>query len=425
MLGLSPRDIQLLEKKSAYHRRHWLYYNEKAGKQFLYMLSKLFHGGRKPSGYYPYARHNKLGLFGAETAKMQRCVFKFRMSAGRRLMNHMDYLNREGAGRGNTKPIFFNALSDDLEKHVINYHCPEKKNQILHNSEITQAVASQKDREAAAAGAPRVTTSYYDMFSEAEEDETVFRFMISPDRTTGYDINTLTKDFMKRLESEIGVPLAWMATAHYDTGHPHVHITLRGKDQYGNKLFLNKELLKHGCRVFARRIITNYIGERTGPDILDSYRNEVRTLGFTKLDYLLTQNIDPQTQRFSFGKVHMDNKLSDDLISMMAQRLGFLNSIGFAEKLEVGLWKLDSDLHKKLSDASVKNDINSSIGRMNALYYKSMEIKPMEMDELEKLGGLFGRIVYREVTGYFDNNVMLFIETGDHKVRGSAANSGA
>ena len=419
MLQLSVRDRKFVLKPQNFNRLDWLYYDARAGNRLLYAVRKMLRGARKKqSSYFPYARYNKLGLFGREHASLQRCIFKFRLSNGRLLKSHLDYLNREGAGLNNEKSIFFNALSDDLERYHVNYYSEERKNQILHNAEFSAEAAARKEQEAVAAGVPRKSDSYYNLFSEASEDESVFRFVLSPEKSSGYSLKNFTKDFMRRLEMELGVPLAWMATEHYDTGKPHTHITLRGRDQFGNKLFLNKELLKHGCRIFSRKILTDYLGERSGIEILDSYKTDIRALNYNKLDFLLANNIDPESGQLSFGRMFVEKKLSNDMISVISQRLTFLEALGFAQKVQVGVWTLDPELHQKMNDVAVKTDINNAIDRMNALFYKNMDVEPMSVEWLEEQGGLFGRIVYREVTGYFDNDVMLYIETDDHKVRG-------
>lgn len=57
----------------------------------------------------------------------------------------------------------------------------------------------------------------------------VSRFVISPERAQGLDLERLTRAAITRLESEMGVRgLRWVAAIHRNTRHHHVHLVLAG-----------------------------------------------------------------------------------------------------------------------------------------------------------------------------------------------------
>lgn len=57
----------------------------------------------------------------------------------------------------------------------------------------------------------------------------VSRFVISPERAHGLDLEALTRAAISRLESEMGVSdLRWIAAIHRNTRHHHVHLVLAG-----------------------------------------------------------------------------------------------------------------------------------------------------------------------------------------------------
>ena len=57
----------------------------------------------------------------------------------------------------------------------------------------------------------------------------VSRFVISPERAQGLDLEALTRAAVGRLESEMGVSdLRWIAAIHRNTRHHHVHLVLAG-----------------------------------------------------------------------------------------------------------------------------------------------------------------------------------------------------
>lgn len=57
----------------------------------------------------------------------------------------------------------------------------------------------------------------------------VYRFVISPERATGLDLQQLTRAVMRQLADNAGVErLRWIAAQHRNTAHPHVHVVLAG-----------------------------------------------------------------------------------------------------------------------------------------------------------------------------------------------------
>jgi hypothetical protein len=60
----------------------------------------------------------------------------------------------------------------------------------------------------------------------------VSRFVISPERAQGLDLEALTRAAVGRLESEMGISeLRWIAAIHRNTGHHHVHLVLAAMKQ--------------------------------------------------------------------------------------------------------------------------------------------------------------------------------------------------
>lgn len=64
---------------------------------------------------------------------------------------------------------------------------------------------------------------------EMERRRAVSRFVISPERAQGLDLERLTRAAVTRLESEMGLSsLRWIAAVHRNTRHHHVHLVLAG-----------------------------------------------------------------------------------------------------------------------------------------------------------------------------------------------------
>jgi type IV secretory pathway VirD2 relaxase len=61
------------------------------------------------------------------------------------------------------------------------------------------------------------------------EDRHQFRFIVAPeDSNEMADLRGFTRDLMRQVENDLETRLDWIAIDHYNTGHPHTHIIVRG-----------------------------------------------------------------------------------------------------------------------------------------------------------------------------------------------------
>jgi len=77
-----------------------------------------------------------------------------------------------------------------------------------------------------------------DVFAErGMDDRHQFRIILSPEDGAAYeDLKPFTRDVMAKMESDLGTTLDWVAVDHHDTGHPHVHVVVRGITEDGKTL---------------------------------------------------------------------------------------------------------------------------------------------------------------------------------------------
>ncbi len=59
-------------------------------------------------------------------------------------------------------------------------------------------------------------------------DERLWKIIVSPEFGDRADLRKLTRDLLSEMEKDLGTALEWVAIAHYNTEHPHVHVALRG-----------------------------------------------------------------------------------------------------------------------------------------------------------------------------------------------------
>src|SRR5258708_14574352 len=77
--------------------------------------------------------------------------------------------------------------------------------------------------------------------------------------------------------------MEWVAAAHFNTEHPHVHVALRGLGGDRQPVHLNRDYVKQGIRSIAEDLCTRQLGHRTELDASEAERREIREKSFTTL----------------------------------------------------------------------------------------------------------------------------------------------
>ena len=90
-----------------------------------------------------------------------------------------------------------------------------------------------------------------------EGDRHQFRIIVSADDGAELaDIKPFIRDLMQRMEMDLETSLDWVAVDHFNTGHPHSHIVIKGKAQDGKDLIIAKDYITHGTRAQASELLS-------------------------------------------------------------------------------------------------------------------------------------------------------------------------
>ena len=73
----------------------------------------------------------------------------------------------------------------------------------------------------------------------------------------------MLRDMVQQMAVDLGTDLEWIAVAHYNTEHPHVHLVLRGVRSDGRSLHFRPDYVKHGIRGVAEDMCTRQLGDCT------------------------------------------------------------------------------------------------------------------------------------------------------------------
>ncbi len=98
------------------------------------------------------------------------------------------------------------------------------------------------------------------------DDPHHYRIIVSPmDGRHLQGMQPFVRDLMARAQADLGARLDWLAVDHYNTGLPHSHIALRGRDSSGGALVIAPAYLRHGLRARASELLGRELGTLAGP----------------------------------------------------------------------------------------------------------------------------------------------------------------
>jgi type IV secretory pathway VirD2 relaxase len=92
-----------------------------------------------------------------------------------------------------------------------------------------------------------------DFLDRSGQDPHQFRFIVSPEDSARLaDLKPFIRDLLSQMERDLETKLDWLAVNHFNTGHPHTHIVIRGRDDQGRDLVMARDYIAHGVRARAQ-----------------------------------------------------------------------------------------------------------------------------------------------------------------------------
>ncbi len=254
-------------------------------------------------------------------------------------------------------------------------------------------------------------------------DERLWKLIVSPEFGDRTDLTRLTRDLLSRMERDLGTPLQWVAVAHYNTEHPHVHVALRGIGAEGGSLHLSRDYIKQGIRHAAEDLCTRQLGYRTEFDAATAQRREVHEHRYTSLDRAIKRDAAwPGDVASPFFTVVRDpnrdrvNSTAWLIQQHTTERLMALEGMGLAERAEPNLWRVRSDFEDVLRAMQRSADRQKMLAAHGELM--SDERLPLVVLDVRSLTALEGRILVHgeEDTGRQAGRSYLMLEGTDGRV---------
>jgi len=189
--------------------------------------------------------------------------------------------------------------------------------------------------------------------SRSEGDRHQFRFIVSAeDGQELQDLKANTRALMAHAEKDLGTRLDWVAVDHHNTGQPHTHIVVRGKDQFGRDLIIARDYLMEGIRERASVLVTETLGPRRDLEIARAREKDVSADRLTRLDRRIASLA-------KYGRVELSAPFSSgDRFeqSLIRRRLAHLTELGFAAERTDQSWKLEDAWDERLRQMGREGD---------------------------------------------------------------------
>ena len=178
----------------------------------------------------------------------------------------------------------------------------------------------------------------------SDNDPYQFRFIIAPEDSGQItDLKPFIRDLVAQMEHDLDARLDWVAVDHFNTGHPHTHLVIRGRDRQGRELVMARDYIAYGIRARAQALVTLELGPETEIERLRKLTKEVEQERLTRLDRkIVGRAVD------GILTVTATHASDAQQHSLQIGRLQTLERLGLASELQPGVWRLDPKLEPKL-----------------------------------------------------------------------------
>ncbi|TKT81004.1 DUF3363 domain-containing protein [Aquamicrobium sp. LC103] len=243
------------------------------------------------------------------------------------------------------------------------------------------------------------------------DDRHQFRFIVSPE--DGADLSDLTahtRDLMAQVETDLGTRLDWVAVNHHNTGHPHVHVIVRGKDELGENLVINGDYLANGIRERASDLATLELGPVTEIEQSRKLSAEIGQDRFTRIDRAMSE--EAEDHFLDLRHEPADHRRQFDR-TLRLRRLGKLEKMGLATEHAPGVWELSERMEPALRELSERGDIIRNMHK--ALKANGLERDPMtfQIHDVAPEIPITGRVVDKYLTDELGENLTVVVDGVD------------
>ena len=243
-------------------------------------------------------------------------------------------------------------------------------------------------------------------------DRHQFRFIVSPEDGASFDtLKSYTRELVAKLEQDLGTTLDWVAVDHFDTGHPHTHLLVRGATEDGKVLNIAGNYIGHGIRGRASEIMTRWLGPQSELEVREQLSREIGAERLTKLDRdLIARADDLLVDLRQPARWDGDGSFQQLLIGRARE----LERMGLAEREGPLSWTLAPAMQETLTDLGRRGDIirTMHLTMTRAKLDRRPELYVVDQTATDS-APLVGKVVDRGTTGDHHDRYYLVIDGVD------------
>ena len=210
------------------------------------------------------------------------------------------------------------------------------------------------------AGADEVDTRRF--AERCQGDRHHFRFIVAPDDAAELsDLRAFTRDLMKDVSRDLGLRIDWVAVDHWNTGHTHIHVLVRGRDDDGADLVISRDYISRGFRARAEQLVTLELGPRSEQEIRRAVERKVDADRWTPLDQTLARA--SARHEGSIDLRPIGDAVQDGEQTVLVARVRKLEKLGLAAPVGPGQWVMAENAEATLRALGDRGDIIKRIHR--------------------------------------------------------------
>ncbi|MGV7120504.1 relaxase/mobilization nuclease domain-containing protein [Sphingopyxis sp. 550A] len=195
-----------------------------------------------------------------------------------------------------------------------------------------------------------------------KDDRHHFRIIVSPEDAADLtDLREYTRDLVRQMEADLGTRLDWVAVDHWNTDNPHVHLLVRGVNDQGADLVINRDYISHNLRSRAEELAQAELGPKPEHEVVRALEREVTAERWTKLDAEIGRTAD-ELGIIDLRPQHPGPN-DPQVRRLMIGRLQHLETMGLADEAAPGQWAVAPDAKAKLRELGARGDIIRTIGK--------------------------------------------------------------
>lgn len=240
------------------------------------------------------------------------------------------------------------------------------------------------------------------------DDRHQFRFIVSPeDGADLTDLTAHTRDLMRHIETDLGTKLDWVAVNHHNTGHPHIHVIVRGKDELGADLVISGDYLANGIRERASELVTLELGPVTEIEQSRKLSAEIGQDRFTRIDRAMTEEAEDRVLDLRDTPADLRRQFDRTL---RLRRLTRLETMGLATEHAPGVWELSEGMEPTLRELGERGDIIRTMHK--ALKADGLERDPatFQLHDAAPEVPIVGRVVDKYLTDELGETLTVVVD---------------